>query len=70
MRARVIRDRVGLGRGCTVAFLLTKWHVIETHGTQLWWPGSRWRVVSAKLRLNETECLTPERFYDPRHSQM
>lgn len=22
-------------------------------------------MVSAKLRLNETECLTPERFYDP-----
>lgn len=26
---------------------------------------SKWKVVSAKLRPDETEHLTPERFYDP-----
>lgn len=60
----MISDRVGLRWSRTAAFLVTKWRFIETGGAQLRWPGRGRSVVSAKRKLNETERLTPERFYD------
>lgn len=63
------RDRGGPRWNHSATFLPTEWHFTETPhpscgGSQGGWD-SRYRVVSAKLRPNETEQRAPESFYNP-----